>query len=197
VTWRRVELDPQAPARLTGSLTELLASKYRMPLAEAAARQAQITGLAAKEGLEYHLDRAQSGNTFQAHQLLHLAAAHGLQDQMKERLMRAYFSESLPIGDLDTLVSLAQEVGLDPNEARTALETGAYAEEVRKDEQLAAALGIRGVPFVVLDEQYGVSGAQPAQMFLQALDTAWAAAHPLTAIGADEAPACEGDACSL
>jgi predicted DsbA family dithiol-disulfide isomerase len=197
VTWRSFELDPQAPARLTGSLTELLARKYRMPLAEAAARQAQITDLAAKEGLEYHLDLAQPGNTFYAHQLLHLAAAHGLQDQMKERLMQAYFTQSLPIGDLDTLASLALEVGLDVDEARTTLETGVYGDEVRKDEQLAAALGIRGVPFVVLDEQYGVSGAQPAQVFLQALETAWAAAHPLVAVGADEAPSCDGDACAI
>jgi predicted DsbA family dithiol-disulfide isomerase len=68
---------------------------------------------------------------------------------------------------------------------------------VRKDEQLAAALGIRGVPFVVLEEQYGVSGAQPAQVFLQALETAWAAAHPLVSVGADDAPACEGDTCSI
>jgi predicted DsbA family dithiol-disulfide isomerase len=197
VTWRSFELDPEAPTRITGSLTDLLARKYRMPLAEAAARQAQITDLAAKEGLEYHLDRAQSGNTLKAHQLLHLAANHGLQDQMKERLMRAYFTESLPIGDLEMLVGLAQEVGLDASEARTALETDAYAEEVRKDERLAAALGIRGVPFVALDEQYGVSGAQPAAVFLQALETAWAAAHPLIPVGADQAPACDGDVCAI
>ena len=197
MTWRSFELDPQAPARVAGPLTELLARKYGMPLAQAVASQAHITDLAAQEGLDYHLDQAQSGNTFQAHQLLHLAAAHGLQDQMKERLMHAYFTESLPIGDLETLVALAQEVGLDAAEARTALETGVYAEDVRKDERLAAALGIRGVPFVVLDEQYGVSGAQPSAMFLQALETAWAAGHPLVAVGADDAPACEGDACAI
>jgi predicted DsbA family dithiol-disulfide isomerase len=197
VTWRSFELDPQAPARITGSLTELLARKYRMPVAQAAASQAQITDLAAEEGLDYHLDRAQSGNTFLAHQLLHLAAAHGLQDQMKERLMRAYFTESLPVGDLETLIGLAQGVGLDADEVRTALETGIYAEAVRKDERLAAALGIRGVPFVVLDEEYGVSGAQPAAVFLQALETAWAAGHAPVPVGADAAPACEGDTCAI
>lgn len=197
VTWRSFELDPEAPARRTGSLIELLAQKYRMPVAEAAARQAQITDLAAKDGLDYHLDRAQSGNTFNAHRLLHLAAAHGVQDQMKERLMRAYFTESLPIGDQDTLVTLAQEVGLDAAEARNVLENGAYAEEVRADEQLAASLGIRGVPFVVLNEQYGVSGAQAPSVFLQSLETAWVAAHPLIPVGADEAPVCEGDVCAI
>jgi predicted DsbA family dithiol-disulfide isomerase len=198
VTWRSFELDPQAPARITGSLTELLARKYGMPVAQAATNQAQITGLAAKERLEYHLDRAQSGNTFLAHQLLHLAGAHGLQDPMKERLMRAYFTEGLPVGDLETLVGLAREVGLDAEEARAALETGLHADAVRQDERLAAALGIRGVPFVVLDEQYGVSGAQAATVFLQALETAWAAGHPLVAVGgADGAPACEGDACAI
>jgi predicted DsbA family dithiol-disulfide isomerase len=112
--------------------------------------------------------------------------------------MRAYFTEALPVGDLETLVGLAQEVGLDAAEARAALESGLYAEAVRKDERLAAALGIRGVPFVVLDEQYGVSGAQAAPVFLQALETAWSASHPLVTVGSAEgAPACEGDSCAI
>jgi predicted DsbA family dithiol-disulfide isomerase len=134
-----------------------------------------MTELAAGEGLEYHLDRTRGGNSFDAHRLIHLAARHGLQDAMKERLMRAYFTEGEPVGDKQVLVRLAMELGLDAAEARTALEGEAFADTVHADEELAARIGIRGVPYFVLDRRYGVSGAQPSELLLQALEKAWAA----------------------
>ncbi|HXT34553.1 MAG TPA: DsbA family oxidoreductase [Chloroflexota bacterium] len=175
VTWRSFELDPTASPRPAGTLDELLARKYGQTVEQAAAGHARLTALAAEDGLEYHFDRAQHGNTFDAHRLTHLAAALGLQDAMEERLMRAYFTEGLPIGDPDTLIQLAVEVGIDAEEARTALAGDAYAAEVRADEERAGAFGIRGVPFMVVDEAYGVSGAQPASVFLDALEKGWAA----------------------
>ena len=123
-----------------------------------------MTELAAQEGLEYHLDRTRGGNSFDAHRLIHLAAAHGLQDEAKERLMRAYFTEGVPIGDRDALVRLMPAIGLDEDEARAVLDGDAYAEAVREDEVLAHRIGIQGVPFFVLDRRYGVSGAQPADV---------------------------------
>jgi predicted DsbA family dithiol-disulfide isomerase len=175
VTWRSFELDPNASPRSAGTLDELLARKYGQTKEQAAAGHARLTALAAEDGLEYHFDRAQHGNTFDAHRLTHLAASHDLQDVMEERLMRAYFTEGLPISDPDTLVRLAAEVGMDGEEARTVLAGDAYAAETRADEERAAAFGIRGVPFVVVDEAYGVSGAQPAEVFLDALEKGWAA----------------------
>ena len=169
LTWRSFELDPGAPAEREHSSAEHLAAKYGMSVEQAERTNAQMTELAAGEGLDYQLDRTRGGNSFDAHRLLHLAAAQGLQDAMKERLMRAYFTEGEAIGDPETLARLATEVGVDP----AGLQNGAYADAVRADEELAARIGIRGVPFFVLDRRYGVSGAQPAELMLEALEKAW------------------------
>ena len=146
-----------------------------MSVEQAEQSNAQMTELAASEGLEYHLDRTRGGNSFDAHRLIHLAGRHGRQDAMKERLMRAYFTEGEPLGDKTILVRLATEVGLDAAEARAALEGEAFADTVHADEELAARIGIRGVPYFVLDRRYGVSGAQPSELLLEALEKAWEA----------------------
>jgi predicted DsbA family dithiol-disulfide isomerase len=169
VTWRSFELDPTAPPERTVSSAEHLASKYGMSVEQAEQSNAQMTELAASEGLEYHLDRTRGGNSFDAHRLLHLAKAQGLQDAMKERLMRAYFTEGAAIGDAETLARLASEAGVDPSE----LTGEAFADAVHADEELAARIGIRGVPYFVLGRRYGVSGAQPSELLLQALEKAW------------------------
>jgi predicted DsbA family dithiol-disulfide isomerase len=173
VTWHSFELDPSAPATRTGPRVEMLAAKYGMSVEQAQAMHDQMTETAAAEGLAFAFDDAKDGNTFDAHRLIHLAAEHGLQDAAKERLMRAYFTEGEPIGDRETLIRLAAEIGLDAGQAREALEGDAHADAVRADEDLARRLGISGVPFFVLDRRYGVSGAQPADLLLQALERAW------------------------
>src|SRR6266849_10013097 len=131
VVWRSFELDPGAPARRTGDSAQRLADKYGMSRAQAVASQDRLTQMAAQEGLAFHFENAQSGNTFDAHRLLHLAAERGIQDEVKERLLRAYFSEGEPIGDRETLVRLAAEVGLAADEAETVLASDSYAEDVR------------------------------------------------------------------
>src|SRR5258708_40331804 len=110
--------------------------------------------MAAQEGLAFHFENAQSGNTFDAHRLLHLAAERGIQDEVKERLFRAYFSEGEPIGEAETLIKLVAEVGLDAAEAQAVLDTDKYAAEVRAEEREATELGINGVPFFVVDRRY-------------------------------------------
>ncbi|HEV2457212.1 MAG TPA: DsbA family oxidoreductase [Ktedonobacterales bacterium] len=199
VTWRSFQLDPSAARNPEQTVAERLAGKYGVSLAQAAAMNERVSRLAALECLDYHLDEARGGNTFDAHRLIHLAASHGLQQEMEERLFHAYFTEGKAIGDVETLVALAAEVGLDADEARTVLASDAYADAVRADERRARTLGISGVPFFVLDEKYGVSGAQPAEVLREALDQVWAESHPfITPQGADQpADACEGDACAL
>ena len=172
--WRSFELDPGAPATREHSATEHLAAKYGMSLEQAQASHAQMTELAAREGLEYHFETARGGNSFDAHRLIHLAAAHGRQAEAQERVMRAYFTEGVAIGDREQLVALAADLGLDPDEARSVLESDAYADAVRADEQLAQRIGIQGVPFFVLGRRYGVSGAQPAEILVKALEQACA-----------------------
>jgi predicted DsbA family dithiol-disulfide isomerase len=168
--WRSFELDPHAPEEREQSSAEHLADKYGMSVDQAEQTNDQMTQLAASEGLEYHLDRARGGNSFAAHRLIQRALEDGRQDAMKERLMRAYFTDGEPIGDPETLRKLAVEVVVD---GEAALTDGRYADAVRADEQLAARIGIRGVPYFVLNRRYGVSGAQPPELLLQALEKAW------------------------
>ena len=198
VVWRSFELDPQASRHYEGTLDDLLAHKYGMPKTQAAVMNARVAALAAAEGLDYHLDRAKPSNTVDAHRLIHVAAHHGLQAEAKERLLRAYFTEGLAIGDAGVLAALATEIGLNAEEVRDVLDGDAYVDEVRADEQRAASFGISGVPFVVIDERYGVSGAQSPEVFLQALEQAWAASKPLVAVGGPAAAeSCDGDGCAV
>jgi predicted DsbA family dithiol-disulfide isomerase len=173
VVWRSFELDPNAPRTHAESQDELLAKKYGMPVEKARAMNERMTGEAAKEGLAFHLDRVRVGNTFDAHRLVHLAAESGQADAMKERLMRAYFTDGEAIGDPETLVRLGTEVGLDADRVREVVAGDAYASEVRADEQRARAFGISGVPFFAIDERYGVSGAQTPDVLLGALRQAY------------------------
>ncbi|HET6550676.1 MAG TPA: DsbA family oxidoreductase [Solirubrobacter sp.] len=173
VLWRSFELDPEAPSHVEGTASERLAAKYGMSAERAQQLHAEMTERAAAEGLEYHFEITRGGNTFDAHRIIHLAAIHGQQAAAQERLMRAYFTEGEAISDRETLIRLAAELGIDSAEAREALESDRFAEDVRADEELAAQIGIRGVPFFVLDRRYGVSGAQPPEALLQALDQAW------------------------
>lgn len=172
VIWRSFELDPQAPDAPEGTATERLAAKYGMSLERARTLHAEMTDRAAREGLEFHFELARGGNTFDAHRLIHLAATYGHQAAAEERLMRAYFTEGEPISDPETLIRLVGEVGVDADEARDVLASDRFASDVREDELLAARLGIQGVPFFVLDRRYGVSGAQPPEVLVQALEQA-------------------------
>jgi predicted DsbA family dithiol-disulfide isomerase len=174
VMWRSFELDQEAPRTAEGSAAERLAAKYGMSVERAEGLHAEMTERAAAEGLEFHFDRARGGNTFDAHRLIHLAATYGQQAAAQERLMRAYFSEGEAIADPETLVRLAADVGVDPDEARDVLSTDRFSDDVREDELLASRLGVQGVPFFVLNRRYGVSGAQPPEVLVQALDQAWA-----------------------
>jgi len=173
VVWRSFELDPDAPQQRDLPSTEHLAQKYGMSIEQAEAANQRLTDLAAVEGLEYHLDRTAGGNSFDAHRLLHLAAASGRQDALKERLLLAYFTEGEAIGRPDVLQRIAVEAGLDPLEVADVLAGERFADEVRADEHRARVLGINGVPFFAIDGRYGISGAQTSDLILSALEQAW------------------------
>jgi predicted DsbA family dithiol-disulfide isomerase len=182
VTWRSFELDPEAPPERVGDRAERLAQKYGMTIEQARAAERQLTGVAAGEGLGFRFDIARSGTTFDAHRVVHLAETHGLQDTMKERLLRAYFTEGELMADHDTLARLAVEVGLDEQEVRELLAGDRYAEEVRDDEQTATQLGISAVPTFVVDRKLGASGAQPPDALLELLREGWAKRSPASAL---------------
>jgi predicted DsbA family dithiol-disulfide isomerase len=182
VTWRSFQLDPGAAPTTQGDPLDRLAAKYGMSRADAERAQARVTANAAEEGLGFHLERARSGNTFDAHRLLHHALAAGKQPELKERLLAGYFVEGEAVGEPEVLTRLATEVGLDEPTVRDVLASGAFAAEVRQDEQEARRLGITGVPLFVVDRAYGISGAQPSPLILSTLEQAWADSHPLTMV---------------
>ncbi len=200
IVWHSFELDLSAPISKPSSLNAMrdgLASKYGRSTAEAQGMLDSMAQTAAEVGLSYHFDQAQPANTFQAHQLIHLATEHGLQDAMKERLLHAYFSEGQHLGQVDTLVKLGAEVGLKTEEIRTALEAQTYANAVRQDEAQAQAYGIQGVPFFVLGGKYGVSGAQAPETLLSALKQVWREQAPLQLMGSADAQGCEDGSCAV
>jgi predicted DsbA family dithiol-disulfide isomerase len=171
VTWRSFELDPDAPP-VGVDVLEHLAAKYGVSTGEAVAMQHRVTQAAAGEGLEYHLDRTQRGNSFDAHRLLHLAKEHGRQGELEERLFRAYFTDGEPIGDIAVLRTLATDAGLPDGEVDDVLGSDRYAEAVRDDQRTAQELGCRGVPFFVVDRRYGAAGAQDPAVLLELLEKA-------------------------
>jgi len=172
LTWRSFQLDPtqrRGDNRLT---TEMLSDKYGVPAAEAAAMQERVTALAAEEGLTYHLDESLTANTFDAHRLTHFAATRDLADGIHERLFQAALVEGEAVDDTETLARIGTDVGLPADEVRKVLDGDAYADEVRDDIREARALGANGVPFFVFDRAYGISGAQPIEVFLATLEKA-------------------------
>ncbi|MEA2267094.1 MAG: hypothetical protein QOE27_2677 [Solirubrobacteraceae bacterium] len=193
VTWRSFELDPLAPAARAEDGADHLAAKYGMTRAEALAMHERMTRVAAAEGLDFRFDLARGANTFDAHRQLHLAGAHGRQDALKERIMRAYLTEGELISDPSVLERLAVEAGLPAEEARSVARTDRYAAEVREDERTARELGINAVPFFVFDRAFGASGAQPPEILGELLQRAWDARTPVAVAAAG--PTCGVDGC--
>lgn len=163
------QLDPSFPRGTSKPTREVLAEKYGRTLEEADAMEADMERRAAADGLEYHLDGVHMGNTVDGHRLVHLAAERGLAEAVVDRLYAAHFTERRSLFDHDSLVALAAEAGLDADEARAVLESDAYEAEVAADGEQARALGASGVPFFVIDQRFGVAGAQSPEVFAQVL----------------------------
>ena len=172
VTWHSFQLDPTLPEHYDGTEVEYLASRKGMPVEQVRQMFAHVTQQAAGEGLAYDFDRLVVANSLRAHQLLHLAKSHGKADAVKEALLSAHFEHGTDIGDVDALVTLGTAAGLEESEIREALADERFLPAVRADIQQAQELGVNGVPFFVFDMRLGLSGAQPAATFTQALDQA-------------------------
>lgn len=195
VTWRSFELDPGAPAERSVDGATHLAEKYGTSREEALAMHAKMAATAARDGLDFRFDIARGGNTFDAHRLIHLAAAHGAQDAIKERLLRAYLSEGELISDAATLERLALEAGLPADEVQEVLSTDRYGAEVRADERTASQLGINAVPFFVVDRAIGASGAHPPEQLVELLRQAREQNPPLPVTAAADSCAVDGSGC--
>ena len=173
VVFRSFELDPGAPRLREGSAAEHISNKYGTSIEEAKRGHDHLAELAALDGLEFNFDQIQSGNTFDAHRLLHLAFEHGLQHELQAALMQAFFAGGLAVGDPTELAAVATTVGLDTDEVSAVLDGDRYGEAVRADEERARSYEITGVPFFLMDGQYAIPGAQSVERFAMGLDRAW------------------------
>ncbi|MGH8995996.1 MAG: DsbA family oxidoreductase [Acidimicrobiales bacterium] len=198
VRWRSFELDPRAPALRSGTMADHIAAKYGLSMEEAAGRLAGMNRLAAKDDLHYDLAKTQGGNTFDAHRLIHLAyekdPATGA--ALKEAMLHAYFEDLRPIGAREVLVETAVQVGLDRDEVTRTLDSDRFAQEVRRDEADANALGCTGVPFCVINRAFAIPGAQDPETFLVTLRRAWERSSLVSGTTHDDAGgACDDNSC--
>lgn len=174
VEFKSFELDPNAPSHSDKNIHESLAEKYGISIEQAKQNNTQIGVQAAQIGLTFHFDEMKPTNTFDAHRLAKYAKNQGKEREMIERLLHAYFTESKNIGDTATLADLAEEVGLDRQEALHVLNSKEiYVSDVRADQRMAQQLGVTGVPFFVINQKYAISGAQPIETFFSALEKVW------------------------
>lgn len=178
IIWHSYELDPTAPAARQGDYVGMLGKKYGVPPDQAQAMIDRMTATGVECGVEFRFDRVQPGNTFDAHRMIHLGGARGIQTQVKERFLRGYLSEGEAIGLPEVVEKLAIDAGLDPDEVAAVLTTDAFAEEVRIDEATAASMQVTGVPFFVFDRRLAVAGAQPPEVLLQVLQRSWSEREP-------------------
>ncbi|WP_424768922.1 DsbA family oxidoreductase [Paenibacillus sp. sgz302251] len=176
--FRSFELDPGADANSNVSTYSMLASKYGMSVEQAKANTANVAEQAAAVGITFNFDNTVSTNTFDAHRVVHFAAEQGKDKELSERFFKAYFTDSVNVGNRTRLVELSAEVGLDASAVAEVLASNQYADAVRREEEEGSRLGIRGVPFYVIDRKYAVSGAQSPEVFLDTLNKAWEEKYP-------------------
>src|SRR5689334_3728116 len=171
VRWRSFELDPGLPAD-AGSADEELARRRGISLAEARAMHEETERMGAEMGLTFDFARARRGNTFDAHRVLHMAHAAGVQNAVQDRLMSAYFAEGEPIGDPAALAAAAGRGGLDPAVVSAMLVGDDYVMDVRTDETDALELGISSVPFFFFNRRYGLAGAHAPEAIVETIERA-------------------------
>ena len=199
VQWRSYQLDPSLPERYDGTELQYLSERKGMDPQQMAGMLAHVAEQARGEGLAYDFDNLVVANSFTAHRLIHAARELGgpaAADAVKEALLSAHFEQGRNIGDVEVLAAIAVDAGLDAGRVRAALAGDDYADDVRQDIAEARALGVTGVPFFVIDRRYGISGAQPAEVFAGALEKAWQDANPLQMVApGTDGPACGPDGC--
>ncbi|MBO1512067.1 DsbA family oxidoreductase [Metabacillus bambusae] len=170
IEYRSFELNPDAKVHYDEDNVELLSKKYGTSKEQIKAMNLQLTEQAKEIGLTYHLDKIKATNTLNAHRLIQLAKQYGKENEMVERLFKAYFTEVRHVGETKTLIELASEIGLDQEKVQSMLNSNEYEVDVRVQEQEAQQIGVTGVPFYVINRKYAISGAQPSDVFLEVME---------------------------
>lgn len=197
IHWHSFQLDPDAPAKHDLSNTERLAKKYGRSVEQMQDMQRDIATMAAAEGIDFQWELANSGNTFNAHRIIHLAQSKGLGNEAEEAFFHAYMTEGLSIGEREVVEEIASRIGLDHAEVEFVLDTKEFADFVEHDEMIAREqLKVTGVPFFVFDQKLALSGAQPREVFLQVLEQAQQA-NVKQGSHTDTAATCQDEHCDV
>lgn len=197
IIWHSFELDQNAPAKHDTSNTERLAKKYGRTIEQTQEMERNIAEVAASEGITFNWEQANSGNTFNAHRIIHLAQSKGLGNEAEEAFFHAYMTEGMPIGERETVEDVASRIGLDHTEVEYVLDSEEFADFVRHDEKIAhEQLQVTGVPFFVFDQRLSLSGAQPREVFLQAMQQALSTAEKLD-VDQEDAALCNDESCEV
>ncbi|MGE8649342.1 MAG: DsbA family oxidoreductase [Acinetobacter sp.] len=192
VHWHSFQLDPEAPVRQEISNSERLAQKYGRSVAEVEDMQRNIAEMAKAEGIEFNWEGANSGNTLNAHRIIHLAQSKGLGNEAQEAFFYSYMTQGLAIGERETLEDVAARIGLNPVEVDDVLDSEEFADFVKFDQEVARdQLKVTGVPFFVFDQRIALAGAQPKEVFLQVFEKA------LETTPQSPAEQCSTDACDV
>jgi predicted DsbA family dithiol-disulfide isomerase len=173
IEWKSFQLNPDLKTEPNKNINQSLADSKRWTLDYAKQMTAHVTGLASKAGLTYNFDKAVVANSFDAHRFSHLAKKYNKQNEAEEQLFKAYFTDGKNTADKNVLLELGKEIGLDETEIKKVLDSNEYADEVRHDIYEAQQVGVRGVPFFVINRKYAVSGAQESDVFLEVLNKSW------------------------
>ncbi|WP_413669204.1 DsbA family protein [Mucilaginibacter sp. Mucisp86] len=196
IEWKSFQLNPDLKTNPDISINQYLADIKGWTLEHAEQMNNHVTQMAAQAGLAYNFDKSVVANSFNAHRLAHLAKKHGLGDAAEEALFKAYFTEGGNIDDTKTLIELGTAIGLNTEEIKQTLESDAYADDVKHDIAEAQYLGVRGVPFFVMNRKYAVSGAQEVAVFNDTLAKAfagWQQENPKPAFDIIEGESCSPD----
>lgn len=196
IEWKSFQLDPSAPKGESIGQVEYLSQRKGLSKEQTSQMLTQVTQMAKQVGLEYHLDKANIINTFELHRIIQLAKEKGLGDKAEETFFKTYFTETKNLNDAAVVLSVAKEIGLTEEEVNKALTDKTYEDKVNTDIREAGQIGVSGVPFFVFNRKYAVSGAQPAEAFLQTLEksfTEWRSDNPKIELEVLEGPACTPD----
>lgn len=169
IEWKSYLLNPDMATDADKTLNEYLAENKGWTKEYTEQVQGHVTAMAAEVGLEYHLDKAVPANTKQAHNLIQLAKTKGKGEEIEEVLFRAYFTEGKNLDDTTTLMEIGKGIGLTSDEMETTLNNKSYDSSIEKDIYEGIQIGVKGVPFFVFDNRYGISGAQPLEVFTRTL----------------------------
>jgi predicted DsbA family dithiol-disulfide isomerase len=203
IDWKSYQLNPAYKNQNGESLYDYLSTNKGISLAQAKQMTQQVSEMASHVGLKLDFETSIPANSFNAHRLIHFAASKGKQDLAEEELFKAHFEQAKNIDDVDTLLEVAVALNLDREETKSVLESNEFEEEVRYDIYESQQLGIRGVPFFVMDRKYALSGAQPVDAFKQAITQSyeeWKAAQrnsSLKNLNTTDANSCDENGCEV